>query len=205
MSGASWICRMIWSWSQNSFKTFENIRKDSKARTFGAVRVEAERRRTMSCHVWTAALTTEKNVFLYIVSSTAMKTGYPTITINVENRGVSPAMRQHRWENQIHIVPLCIWWDQLGVVYDEKLKPTETITVYYYDYTWGVWAVHWRKKRPLYEQRHGNVILQHDNARPIVAKRVKIHLETLKWEVLPEPPYSSDNDPSNYHLFWSMA
>jgi len=23
---------------------------------------------------------------------------------------------------------LCIWWDQLGVVYYELLKPTETIT-----------------------------------------------------------------------------
>ena len=25
-------------------------------------------------------------------------------------------------------VMLCIWWDQLGVVYYELLKPTETIT-----------------------------------------------------------------------------
>jgi len=29
-------------------------------------------------------------------------------------------------------VMLCIWWDQLGVVYYELLKPTETITGYRY-------------------------------------------------------------------------
>ena len=61
------------------------------------------------------------------------------------------------------------------------------------------------EKRPQYEQRHEKVILQHDNARPHVAKRVKIYLETLKWEVLPHPPYSSDIAPSDYYLFRSMA
>ncbi|GFX26524.1 mariner Mos1 transposase [Trichonephila clavipes] len=70
-----------------------------------------------------------------------------------------------------------IWWDQLDVVYYELLKPTETIIV----------------------------ILQHDNARPHVAKVVKTYLETLKWEVLPHPLYSPDIAPSDYHLFRSMA
>ncbi|GBP34769.1 Mariner Mos1 transposase [Eumeta japonica] len=45
----------------------------------------------------------------------------------------------------------------------------------------------------------------HDNARPHVAKVVKTYLETLKWEVLPQPPYSPDVAPSAYHLFRSMA
>ena len=49
------------------------------------------------------------------------------------------------------------------------------------------------------------MILQHDNARPHVAKVVKTYLETLKWEVLPHPPYSPDVAPSDYHLFRSMA
>ncbi|KAG5322304.1 MOS1T transposase, partial [Pseudoatta argentina] len=55
-----------------------------------------------------------------------------------------------------------------------------------------------KEKRPLYAQRH-------DNARPHVAKPVKTYLETLKWEVLPHPPYSPDIAPSNFHLFRSMA
>ena len=62
-----------------------------------------------------------------------------------------------------------------------------------------------REKRPEYEQRHEKVILQDDNARPHVAKPVKIYLETLKWEVLPHPMYSPDTTPSDYYLFWSMA
>ena len=49
------------------------------------------------------------------------------------------------------------------------------------------------------------VILQHDNARPHVAKVVKKYLETLKWEILPHPPYSPDVAPSDFHLFRSMA
>ncbi|EGI67894.1 Mariner Mos1 transposase, partial [Acromyrmex echinatior] len=40
-----------------------------------------------------------------------------------------------------------------------------------------------------------------DNARPYVAKVVKKYLETLKWDVLPHPPYSSDIAPSDYWLF----
>ena len=49
------------------------------------------------------------------------------------------------------------------------------------------------------------MILQHDNARPNVAKSVKTYLQTLKWEVLPHPPYSPDIAPSGYYLFRSMA
>ncbi|KAG5317854.1 MOS1T transposase, partial [Pseudoatta argentina] len=69
---------------------------------------------------------------------------------------------------------------------------------------------HWvpralKEKRPLYVQRHDKVILLHDNARPHVGKPVKTYLETLKWEVLPHPPYSPDTAPSDFHLFRSMA
>ncbi|KAG5314411.1 MOS1T transposase, partial [Pseudoatta argentina] len=61
-----------------------------------------------------------------------------------------------------------------------------------------------KEKRPLYAQRHDKVILLHDNARPHVAKPVKTYLETLKWEVLPHPPYSPDIAPSDFPLFRSM-
>ena len=48
-------------------------------------------------------------------------------------------------------------------------------------------------------------ILQHANGWFNVAKPVKIHLKTLKWEVFPPPAYSPDIPPSDCHLFRSMA
>ncbi|UYV83623.1 TMEM62 [Cordylochernes scorpioides] len=61
-----------------------------------------------------------------------------------------------------------------------------------------------REKRLQYANRQDKVIFQHDNARPHAATLVKTYLETLKWEVLPHPPYSPDIDPSDYYLFGSM-
>jgi len=80
--------------------------------------------------------------------------------------------------------------DQLGVVYYELLKPNETITEDRYRLQLMRLSRALKEKRPLYEQRHDKVILQYDNARPHVAKPVKTYLKTLKWEVLPHPPYS---------------
>jgi len=61
-----------------------------------------------------------------------------------------------------------------------------------------------REKQPEYEQRHDKIILLHDNARRHVTKVVKKYLETLKWNVLPHPPYSPDIAPSDYWLFRRM-
>ncbi|GBP51064.1 Mariner Mos1 transposase [Eumeta japonica] len=97
---------------------------------------------------------------------------------------------------------LCIWWDQQGVIYYELLKPNETISGERYQLHLSRSL---KEKRPLYKQRHGKVILLHDNARPHVAKPVKTYLKMLQWEVLPHPPYSPDIAPSDFHLFCSMA
>ena len=85
-------------------------------------------------------------------------------------------------------VMLCIWWDQVGVIL--------------------LWAVET-------EQNHhwGTVSNAIDAFEPksarktatIRAKPVKTYLETLKWEVLPYPPYTPDIAPSDYYLFRSMA
>lgn len=101
-------------------------------------------------------------------------------------------------------IMLCIWWDQVGVVYYELLNPNETITGEVYRRQLMRLSRALREKRPQYADRHDKVILQHDNARPHVAAPVKKYLETLKWEVLPHPPYSPDIAPSDYHLFRSM-
>ena len=102
-------------------------------------------------------------------------------------------------------VVLCIWWEQLGVVYYELLKPSKTIMGDRYRTKWMDLSRALNEKRPQYQERHDKVILQHDNARPRVARPVKTYLETLKWEALPHPLYSPDVAPSDYHLFRSMA
>ena len=100
---------------------------------------------------------------------------------------------------------LCIWWDQLGVVYYELLKPNETITGALYRTQLMRLSRVLKEKHAHYYSRHDKVILLHDNARPHVAAPVKTYLETLNWEVLSHPPYSPDIAPSDYYLFRSMA
>ncbi|UYV76641.1 hypothetical protein LAZ67_14001557 [Cordylochernes scorpioides] len=100
---------------------------------------------------------------------------------------------------------LCIWWDQLGVIYYELLQPNETITGERYEQQLMRLSRALKIKRPLYAKRHDKVIYQHDNARPHVAKVVKETLEALQWDVLPHPPYSPDIAPSDYHMFRSMT
>ncbi|GBP37932.1 Mariner Mos1 transposase [Eumeta japonica] len=65
--------------------------------------------------------------------------------------------------------------------------------------------IHYDNPKRSHGKRHDKVFLLHDNARPHVAKPVKTYLGTLKWDVLPHPPYSPDIAPSDYHLFRSMA
>lgn len=101
-------------------------------------------------------------------------------------------------------VMVCVWWDQTGIVYYELLKPGETINGERYRLQLMRLSRALREKRPETIERHDKVILLHDNARPHVAIVVKNYLETLKWEVLPHPPYSPDLAPSDYWLFRRM-
>ncbi|UYV62510.1 hypothetical protein LAZ67_2000910 [Cordylochernes scorpioides] len=100
---------------------------------------------------------------------------------------------------------LCIWWDQLGVIYYVLLQPNETITGERYQQQLMRLSRALKIKRPLYAKRHDKVIYQHDNARPHVAKIVKETLEALQWDVLPHPLYSPNIAPSDYHMFRSMT
>jgi len=48
------------------------------------------------------------------------------------------------------------------------------------------------------------VRLLHDNARPHVARNTKALLDKFGWDILPQPPYSPDLAPSDYHLFTNL-
>jgi len=108
---------------------------------------------------------------------------------------------EYSWK-KTHVVHLV---DQLGVMYYELLKPNETITGALYRTQLMRLSRALKEKRAHNYSRHDKIILLHDNARPRVAALVKTYLETLKWEVLPHPPYFPDIAPSDYHLFRSMT
>lgn len=100
---------------------------------------------------------------------------------------------------------LCVWWDQEGVVYRELLKPGETVDAHRYHQQLTKLHEAMCNKRSEYKGRHAKLILLHDNAPSHTSAVVREYLSTLKWEVLPHPPYSPDLAPTDYHLFASMG
>jgi transposase len=81
------------------------------------------------------------------------------------------------------------------------------------------WATFWEKgqmiiaaryvktlnklRRALHEKRpkKKTAILQHDNARPRIARLTLQTIQKNGWKLLSHPPYSPDLSPSDYHLF----
>ena len=68
---------------------------------------------------------------------------------------------------------LCVWWDQCGVVYYELLKPGQTLNTDRYRQQMINLYHALIEKRPEWAQRHGKVILQHENAPSHTAKLLK--------------------------------
>ena len=60
-----------------------------------------------------------------------------------------------------------------------------------------------KEKRPELATRKC-VIFYQDNVRPHTSLVTRNKLLDLGWEVMPDPPYSSDLAPSHYHLFSSL-
>lgn len=99
---------------------------------------------------------------------------------------------------------LCIWWDELGVLYYELLQPGETVTGERYALQLNRLAEKIQKERPYSGHGRRPVILQHDNAKPHRSSIVFKTINELQWEILPHPAYSPDVAPSDYHLFRSF-
>ena len=127
MSGVSWTCRIIRSWSYNSFKMFKSIWNDSKTRVPHKLKPRDIKQYLVMC----------KQLFQH----QKMKDILPHILTNNEKwiHYNNPKYRRS-WSKPGHAststtklnilrlkLLLCIWWDQPGVVYYELLKPTETI------------------------------------------------------------------------------
>ncbi|MGL5636946.1 MAG: hypothetical protein ACRDD0_08680 [Bacteroidales bacterium] len=100
-------------------------------------------------------------------------------------------------------VLLCVWWDMMGIIHYELLKPGETVTAEVYCGQLARMKKELQKKRSVLVNNQRR-ILQHDNARPHSAKMTLEKIKELDLEVLQHPPYSPDIAPSDYHLFRSL-
>jgi histone-lysine N-methyltransferase SETMAR len=102
------------------------------------------------------------------------------------------------------------WWDSRGREHEEALmirdrngNTVKTLTAELYAHQ--LERVHtallasrsWAKTNP--------PILLHDNARPHIARLVKVKLGEIGFQTLPHPPYSPTEAPSDYHLFRSLS
>jgi hypothetical protein len=93
---------------------------------------------------------------------------------------------------------LYTWWDIKGVVNYELLESGQTVNSERYQQQMIRLSDEIERKRPFTGHGTRQVILQHDSARPHVAKGTKAVIYSLGWEALPHAAYSPD-----YHLFRS--
>ena len=120
MSGASWTCRIIRSWSHNCFETFESIRNDSKARKLGAIQIEVN-----SCFK-------SRKGKVFCIVSWQVKSGYTMIMLSIEYHWVNLAM--HQQHSQISTVwSFCsafgeISWVQFIIYHIQQTLPHPIIT-----------------------------------------------------------------------------
>jgi histone-lysine N-methyltransferase SETMAR len=100
-------------------------------------------------------------------------------------------------------IMICVWWDVQGIIYYELLPPNQTINAEKYQEQLDRLREALRAKRPSLVNRN-KVHFHHDNARPHTARTTKELLNSYSWKVLPQPPYSPDIAPSDFHLFLSL-
>ena len=100
-------------------------------------------------------------------------------------------------------VMLCIWWDWMGVLYNELLPENQTISSKKYCSQLDQLKAALNEKSPESVDRK-SIIFHQDNVRPHVSLMTRQKSLQLGWEVLIPPPYSPDIEPSNFHLFWSL-
>ena len=98
-------------------------------------------------------------------------------------------------------VMLTIFWDSKGPILEDFLEKGSTInSASYCDL-----LANRLKPANQTPRMSKKVLLQHDNARPHVAKATIETINKLGFEVLEHPAYSPDLAPSDYHLFAPLA
>jgi transposase len=95
-----------------------------------------------------------------------------------------------------------VFWDVHGVILVDLTPPGSTINAAAYQKTLKRLNEAIRRKRPGLLTKGLGVLLH--NARPHSAAATMSLLYSWGWEILPDPPYSPDLTPSDFHLFPKM-
>ena len=130
MSDASRACKTTWSYSAGSFLSTQKARKGSKACRWVSHNLSPEKKNRRYETALSLLTRFKKKDFLHKIVTGDEKWVYYE---NPKRRKswVSPGQPSSSIvKRNIHSakVLLCIWWDYLGVVYYELMKPGETIT-----------------------------------------------------------------------------
>nr|CDS33726.1 transposase [Hymenolepis microstoma] len=106
-----------------------------------------------------------------IVFLLGTKNGYITITLTLTHTAKSTPRPTNVNGSK---VMLCVWWDQLDIIYYELLESSETIRgERCRTQLMRLSRAQKKEKRPQYIERHDKVFtLQHDNARPSLVVQV---------------------------------
>jgi hypothetical protein len=95
-----------------------------------------------------------------------------------------------------------VFWDTKSIIHLDFLTGQKTINAQYYSTLLNqkVKSAIRLKRR----KRQDSICFLQDNVRPHTAALTMATLLKLKWDVLPQPAYSPDLAPSDYHLFGPM-
>jgi histone-lysine N-methyltransferase SETMAR len=94
---------------------------------------------------------------------------------------------------------ITVFWDTDGVILVDVMARGETINSDAYIKTLkNLKQSYWRVQP---NRNPGDMLIQHDNARPHTSLRTEEAIAKFGWSVLPHPLYSPDLAPSDFHLF----
>ena len=111
----------------------------------------------------------------------------------------SPRPKKFKMQPSAGKVMATVFWDAQGVIMLDFLAKKSTITGAYYAN-----LLH-QLRTAICEKRQGKlskgILLQQDNARVHICKIAMDAVERNGYELIPQPAYSPDLDPSDYFLF----
>ena len=111
----------------------------------------------------------------------------------------SPAPKKVKTVSSVGKIMVTIFWDEDGVLIVDFLESGQTINSERYFKVLRKLKQAIKKKHPGLDVT--NITMHHDNARPHTAHITAQEIANMGWKIMPQPPYSPDLAPSDFHLF----